>query len=63
MSMNGKIVKFAIGTKESLEKSNKIFQKVDIYIDGESGILYIVPQEEYIEPQKEEDLFEKYIKI
>ena len=57
MSIIGKRVQFAIGTKEALEKSNKIFQKVDVYIDRESGTLYIVPQEE------EEDLLEKYIKI
>lgn len=57
MSVIGKRVQFAFGTKEALEKSNKILQKVDVYIDRESGTLYIVPQEE------EEDLFEKYIKI
>ena len=47
--MTGKTVKFAIGTKESLNKCGKILQQVDIFIDGESGILYIVPQEEKME--------------
>ena len=45
-NMVGKTVKFAIGTRESLNKCNKIFQKVELYIDGESGVLYIIPQEE-----------------
>lgn len=44
--MAGKAVKFAIGSKEQLLNSNKVFQKVELYIDGESGVLYIVPQEE-----------------
>ena len=48
-NMVGKTVKFAIGTRESLNKSDKILQQVDIFIDRESGILYIVPQEEEIE--------------
>lgn len=52
MSAIGKRVQFAIVTKESLEKCSKILQKVDVYIDGESGV-----------PQEEEDIFEKYIKI
>ena len=43
--MVGKTVKFAIGNKESLMKSNKILQKVEVYIDGESGTLYIVPED------------------
>ena len=46
--MTGKTVKFAITTKERLENSNKIFQKVEIYIDNESGYLYIVPEEDLI---------------
>ena len=46
--MTGKTVKFAITTKERLENSNKIFQKVEIYIDNESGCLYIVPEEDLI---------------
>ena len=49
--MTGKTVKFAIGTRESLNKSDKILQQVDIFIDRESGILYIVPQEEGLEIQ------------
>lgn len=44
--MAGKMVKFAIGSKEQLLNSNKILQKVELYIDGESGVLYVVPQEE-----------------
>ena len=48
-NMTGKTVKFALGTRESLNKCDKILQQVDIFIDGESGILYIVPQEEELE--------------
>lgn len=44
-NMVGKSFKVAIGTRESLKKSGKILQQVDCYIDGESGFLYIVPQE------------------
>lgn len=49
MSMIGKPLKIAIGTKESLQKCGKILQQVDVFIDGESGTLYIVPQEEEFE--------------
>ena len=45
-NMIGKTFRIAIGTKESLKNTNKILQQVDCFIDGESGILYIVPQEE-----------------
>ena len=45
-NMTGKLVRFAIGSKKDLLNSNKILQKVDLYIDGESGVLYIIPQEE-----------------
>lgn len=48
-NMIGKRFKIAIGTKESLNKCGKILQQVDCFIDGESGTLYIVPQEEEIE--------------
>lgn len=48
-NMVGKTFKIAIGTRESLNKYNKILQQVDCFIDGESGILYIVPQEEELE--------------
>lgn len=41
--MVGKNVKFALGNRESLLKSNRILQKVEMYIDGESGIIYVVP--------------------
>ena len=49
MSMVGKMFKVAIGTRESLKKTDKILQQVDCFIDGESGTLYIVPQEEEFE--------------
>ncbi len=41
--MVGKSVKFALGNRESLLKCNKILQKVEMYIDGESGTIYVVP--------------------
>lgn len=44
--MIGKIVRFAVGTRESLYKLNKNFTEVEMYIDGESGTLYIVPKED-----------------
>lgn len=47
--MVGKTFKIAIGTRESLNKCDKILQQVDVFIDGESGTLYIVPQEEELE--------------
>ena len=50
--MIGKIVKFAVGTRESLYKLNKNLTEVEMYIDGESGTLYIVPKED-MELQKE----------
>ena len=43
--MLGKIVKFAVGTRESLYKLDKKLTEVEIYIDGESGTLYIVHKE------------------
>ena len=48
-NMIGKTFRIAIGTKESLKNTNKILQQVDCFIDGESGILYIVPQENELE--------------
>ena len=45
-NMIGKTFKIAIGTRESLKKTDKILQQVDCFIDGETGTLYIVPQEE-----------------
>lgn len=48
-NMVGKMFKVAIGTRESLNKSGKILQQVDCFIDGESGTLYIVPQEDELE--------------
>ena len=44
--MIGKAVKFAIGTRESLYKLDKKLTEVEIYMDGESGTLYIVPKED-----------------
>ena len=44
--MAGKTVKFAVGTRESLYKSNTKLTEVEMYIDGESGTLYIVPKED-----------------
>lgn len=49
MSMIGKAFKIAIGTRESLKNCGKILQQVDCFIDGETGTLYIVPQEEELE--------------
>ena len=48
-NMVGKTFKVAIGTRESLNKYGKIFQQVDCFIDGETGTLYIVPQEDELE--------------
>ena len=48
-NMVGKMFKIAIGTRESLNKYNKILQQVDCFIDGETETLYIVPQEEEFE--------------
>ena len=44
--MLGKIVKFPVGTRESLYKLNKELIEVEMYIDGESGTLYVVPKED-----------------
>lgn len=48
-NMVGKMFKIAIGTRERLNKCGKILQQVDCFIDGETGTLYIVPQEEELE--------------
>ena len=45
-SMVGKMFKVAIGTRESLNRCSKILQQVDCFIDGESGTLYVIPQED-----------------
>ena len=45
-AMIGKIVKYAVGTRESLYKLDKKLTEVEIYIDGESGTLYMVPKED-----------------
>ena len=44
--MLGKTVKFSIGTRENLYKLNKKLTEVEMYIDGESGTLYVVPKED-----------------
>ena len=44
--MVGKAVQFRIGNRESLEKMNRIMILVEMYIDGESEILYLVPQDD-----------------
>ena len=44
--MVGKAVQFRIGNRESLEKMDRIMIPVEMYIDGESGILYLVPQDD-----------------
>lgn len=44
--MKGKSAKFSIGTKEQLQQMSKILSKVEFYIDGESGMLYMVPVED-----------------
>ena len=44
--MAGKPVQFKIGNRDSLEKMNKVLIPVEMYIDGESGYLYLVPQED-----------------
>lgn len=44
--MLGKIVKFAVGTRESLYKLDKKLIEVEMYVDGESGTLYVVPKED-----------------
>ena len=44
--MLGKIVKFSVGTRESLYKLNKNLIEVEMYVDGESGTLYVVPKED-----------------
>ena len=45
-SMIGKIVRLAVGTRESLYKLNKNLIEVEMYVDGESGTLYVVPKED-----------------
>lgn len=44
--MVGKPVQFKIGNRESLEKMNKVLIPIEMYIDGDSGILYLVPQDD-----------------
>ena len=56
-NMAGKMFKVAVGTRESLNKYGKVLQQVDCFIDGESGTLYIVPQEK--ELKIEDNMFLK----
>ena len=44
--MIGKIVRLAVGTRESLYKLNKNLIEVEMYVVGESGTLYVVPKED-----------------
>ena len=44
--MIGKIVRLAVGTRDSLYKLNKNLTEVEMYVDGESGTLYVVPKED-----------------
>lgn len=44
--MIGKRVDFKIDNRESLEKMNKVLIPVEMYIDGDSGFLYLVPQDD-----------------
>ena len=44
--MIGKTVRLAVGTRESLYKLNKNLIEVEMYVDGESGTLYVVPKED-----------------
>ena len=44
--MIGKIVRLVVGTRESLYKLNKNLIEVEMYVDGESGTLYVVPKED-----------------
>ena len=44
--MIGKRVDFKIGNRDSLEKMNRVLIPVEMYIDGESGFLYLVPQDD-----------------
>ena len=51
----GKTVRFALGTKESLMKSDRIVEKVEVYLDRQSGMLIIVP----IGTEEEDNMFLK----
>lgn len=44
--MVGKRVDFKVGNRDSLEKMNKVLIPVEMYIDWESGFLYLVPKED-----------------
>ena len=41
-----KAVRLVVGIRESLYKLNKNLTEVEMYIDGESGTLYVVPKED-----------------
>ena len=44
--MIGKRVDFKVGNRDSLEKLNKVLIPVEMYIDGDSGFLYLVPKDD-----------------
>lgn len=44
--MLGKVVRLAVETRENLYKLNKKLTEVEMYVDVESGTLYIVPKED-----------------
>lgn len=54
----GKMVRFAIGTKQQLIKSDKIYEKVEVYLDRETGTLIIVPEEKDLEVSDNMFLFD-----
>ena len=54
--MTGKIVRFAIGTKEQLEKLSKELLQVEIYLDEESGTLYVVPKDDDLKINEKYDI-------
>ena len=54
--MTGKIVKFALGPKEQLEKLSKELSQVEIYLDEESGTLYVVPKDNDLKINEKYDI-------
>ena len=54
----GKTVRFALGTKESLMKSDRIVEKVEVYLDRQTGVLIIVPEEKDLEVSDNMFLFD-----
>ena len=55
----GKTVKFALSTKEALEqRKDKILEKVEVYLDRQTGTLIIVPEEKDLEVSDNMFLFD-----